>query len=62
MITTGLKLILFILVIVIYSLVRKSDAVPFLGSFFILYLWYTGFEIYAILRLIKAGKRSANDL
>jgi|WetSurMetagenome_2_1015567.scaffolds.fasta_scaffold600313_2 hypothetical protein len=61
MITTGLKLIVFILIIVAYSLANRYDAVPFLGSFFILYLLYTGFEVYAILGLIKAGKRTLNE-
>ncbi len=58
MITTGLKLILFILIIVGYSLMNRADAVAFLGSFFILYLLYTAFEVYAILGIIKAGKKT----
>ncbi len=58
MITTGLKLILFILIIVGYSLANRPDAVAFLGSFFILYLLYTAFEVYAILGIIKAGKKT----
>jgi hypothetical protein len=57
MITTGLKLILFILIVVGYTLLNTGDAVTFLGTFFILYLFYTGFEVYAILRLLKAGKK-----
>ncbi len=57
MLTTGLKLLLFILIIVGYTVANRGDAVPFLGSFFILYLCYTGFEVYAILRIIKAGKQ-----
>ena len=57
MITTGLKLLLLILVIVAYIFLNRSDAVPFLVAFFILYLFYTGFEVYTVLFLSKHQKR-----
>ena len=58
MLSTGLKLVLLILVIVGYLLLNRQDAVPFLMAFFILYLCYTGFEVYAVLYLSKIQKKS----
>lgn len=55
--TTGLKLLTLILVIVGYILLNRGDAVPFLVAFFILYLLYTGFEVYAVLYLSKRQKK-----
>ena len=55
--STGLKLLVLILVIVGYILLNRGDAVPFLVAFFILYLLYTGFEVYAILYLSKHQKK-----
>jgi F0F1-type ATP synthase assembly protein I len=55
--TTGLKLLTLILVIVGYIFLNRGDAVPFLVAFFILYLLYTGFEVYAVLYLSKHQKK-----
>jgi F0F1-type ATP synthase assembly protein I len=57
MATTGLKLLTLILVIVGYILLNHGDAIPFLVAFFILYLLYTGFEVYAVLYLSKRQKK-----
>ena len=57
MISTGLKLLVLILVIVGYVLLNRSDVVPFLVAFFILYLFYTGFEVYAVLYLSRRQKK-----
>ena len=57
MITTGLKLLLLIIVIVGYIFLNRGDAVPFLVVFFILYLFYTGFEVYTVLYLSKRQKK-----
>lgn len=57
MLTTALKLLIFILVIVGYVLLNRGDAVPFLGAFFLLYLLYTGFEVYAVLYLSRRQKK-----
>lgn len=57
MISTGLKLLVLILVIVGYVLLNRSDVVPFLVAFFILYLFYTGFEVYAVLYLSRHQKK-----
>lgn len=50
LLTTTLKLFLYVAVIVAYVLIHRHDAVPFMLSFFILYLCYTAFEVVSILR------------
>jgi hypothetical protein len=50
---TGLKLLLFLASIVVYLLIFPGDAVPFLISFFILYIVYTIYEITSILAITK---------
>jgi hypothetical protein len=57
MITTGLKLLLLILIIIGYIFMNRSDAVPFIVVFFILYLLYTAFEVYTVLFLSKHQKK-----
>jgi hypothetical protein len=51
MIATTLKLFLYLSVIVIYALIRRSDAITFIITFFLLYLCYTAFEVVWMLRL-----------
>ena len=53
MLATAAKLFLYIAVMIIYALINKKDAVPFLLNFFILYLVYTIFEVTQIIRLTK---------
>jgi len=53
MLTTALKLFLFIAIMIIYSFLNKNDAVAFLLNFFVLYLVYTVFEVTEILRLAR---------
>jgi hypothetical protein len=50
---TGLKLLLFLASIVVYLLIFPGDAIPFLISFFILYITYTIYEVIAILGITK---------
>lgn len=57
MLTTGIKLLLLILIIVAYIFLNRPDAVPFLAVFFVLYLCYTGFEVYAVLYLSRRQKK-----
>lgn len=57
MLSTGLKLLTLILIIVAYIFLNRGDAVPFLVAFFVLYLLYTGFEVYAVLYLSKRQKK-----
>ena len=49
MLSTVIKLILYIAILFIYIFLNKKDAVAFALSFFILYLFYTFFEVTAIL-------------
>lgn len=55
MLTTAGKLFLFIGVMIVYSLLNKHDAVPFLLDFFILYLIFTVFEVIQVLGLTKSS-------
>ncbi|MCX6242543.1 MAG: hypothetical protein NTX43_12115 [Bacteroidetes bacterium] len=60
MLTTAVKLFLYISIMIIYAFINKKDAVPFLLNFFILYIVYTIFEVTQIIGLTKlstsAGK------
>jgi hypothetical protein len=48
LLSTFLKLVFFIIVMVIYSITNRVDAVPFIISFFICYLLYTFYEIFSL--------------
>ena len=50
MLATFAKLMLFIIVMLAYVFTNKPDAVPFIIAFFILYLVYTIFELFFILK------------
>ncbi len=56
---TAIKLLLYVAVMVIYVLIHREDAVPFLLSFFILYLCYTVFEVVILLK--KTGDLSGKS-
>jgi hypothetical protein len=51
MIATTLKIMLYLAVIVTYAFSRRNDAIPFILTFFMLYLCYTAFEVVWMLRL-----------
>jgi hypothetical protein len=55
------KLFLYIFFIVIYVLVDKENAVNFLIVFFILYLCYTIFETFSLLRDFKTNGGSSKS-
>jgi len=50
---TGFKLLGFLAIIGVYSFLNKADAVPFVISFFIIYLIFTVFEITQLLKVQK---------
>ncbi len=50
LVTTLVKLSLYILVLVVYIYWHRSDALAFGVTFFILYLLYTLFEVYSLTR------------
>ncbi len=53
LITTVAKLILYIGIMILYVLLNPNDAVPFMITFFILYLLYTVFELVKMIPLTK---------
>ncbi len=56
---TTLKLILYVVVMVSYVFIHRTEAIPFMMSFFILYLCYTIFEVVIILG--KNSKSQTNN-
>ena len=57
MMATFVKLMAYLAILVTYVFTYKSDAVPFIFAFFILYLTYTVFEVVEMLKYNKtAGK------
>ena len=53
LLTTTVKLLLFLAIIVIYVLLNRDDAVGFIFTFFSYYLIYTSFEIVSILKYLR---------
>lgn len=53
LLTTTVKLLLFLAIIVIYVLLNREDAIGFILTFFTYYLIYTSFEIFSILKYLK---------
>jgi len=53
MILTFGKLIFYLTIIIIYALLNREDVVPFIISFFILYVFYTAFEVVLSLKHTK---------
>ena len=45
------KLILFTVIILLYSFLNPDDAVSFMLTFFVYYFIFTSFEIYSLLRI-----------
>lgn len=50
---TGLKMIIYLLIMIIYLVISKQDSAPFLLTFLIVYLVFTIFEISSILSYLK---------
>lgn len=51
--TTTVKLLLYLAVLMTYSLMFLTDAVNFIISFFVLYVIFTAFEVIQLTRLSK---------
>lgn len=45
------KLVIFAIIIVVYAVLNKEDAVSFMLTFFIYYFVFTIFEVFSLLRL-----------
>ena len=50
---TGLKMMIYLLIMIIYLVISKQDSAPFLLTFLIVYLVFTIFEISSILSYLK---------
>lgn len=53
MLSTTIKLLLYLSIIVIYVLINRNDAIGFIVSFFVCYLIFTVFEIISILSYLR---------
>ncbi len=53
LLTTTVKLLLFLAIIVVYVLFNRDDAIGFILTFFAYYLIYTSFEIVSILKYLR---------
>jgi len=54
LISTIVKLILYIGIMIVYVILNRSDAVRFMITFFILYLFYTIFEVVKMISLTRS--------
>jgi len=50
---TGLKMMIYLLIMIIYLVISKQDSAPFLITFLIVYLVFTIFETLSILSHLK---------
>jgi hypothetical protein len=55
MLITTIKLISFMVLLLVYALMFKDDAIQFLISFFVMYLIYSAFEVIAVMKLNKSN-------
>jgi hypothetical protein len=53
LLSTFLKLVFYMMVLIIYSFINRADAVPFIISFFVCYLLYTFYEIFSLASVKK---------
>ncbi|MBW6491679.1 MAG: hypothetical protein K0B15_10865 [Lentimicrobium sp.] len=48
-----IRMMLYLIIIVSYAFLYRTDAIKFIIGFFILYLVFTGFEVFQFLKLTK---------
>jgi hypothetical protein len=53
---TGIKMLIYFILIFIFLLIDRVHAVSFLISFLVCYLVYTTFEIISILKYLKTSR------
>jgi hypothetical protein len=53
MLTTFIKMFFFLVVMIIYALINREDAIRFIIIYFILYLFYTVFDVISIFQAIS---------
>ena len=61
MLTTFLKLLFVLIVMVIYALVRPGDAIRFIITYFCLYILFTTFEVISILNYARSISESDKE-
>lgn len=61
MLSTVIKLVLYMIILITYVLKNTGDAVNFLITFLILYVLFTGFEVIAIVKATKKIKSGENQ-
>lgn len=59
LLTTTVKLLLYLAIILIYSLLNRNDAIGFIMTFFTYYLFFTIFEIASIVKYLKKTENPA---
>lgn len=57
LLVTTVKLLFFLVVILVYVFLNRSDAAPFAISFFILYLFFSTFEVVSLVLYSKELKQ-----
>jgi len=50
---TGIKMMIYFILIIVYLLINRSQAVSFLICFLICYFLYTAFELISVLKYLK---------
>lgn len=53
MMITGVKLMVYLVIMVVYAVVNKEEALGFIIIFFALYLFYTPLQVIFALKLVK---------
>ena len=60
LLATGLKLLVFLAIIVVYAFFNRTDAVSFIVGFFIIYVIFNLFEIIQLLKIQKQLQKDFN--
>ena len=60
---TGVRLFGYLIIILVYALIKREAALGFTILFLIMYFLYTAFEVIALLKLLKKenGRSNTND-
>lgn len=61
MLLTFGKLIFFLSIVLLYALIRREDAAPFIITFFILYMFFTVFEVTQSLSITKSLREKREE-
>jgi hypothetical protein len=56
---TGIKMLVYMISVGIYIIIDSSEVIVFLVSFFILYLFFTVFEVRAVLKFLKKNQTNS---